>query len=81
MGDLLSPLLFILVMEICSKILSKAINVGLLSNFQVGGGSKGVLMISHLLSADDISSFVMLLLLINLFIFNIFYSVLRQYGD
>lgn len=49
-GDPLSPLLFILVMEVLSKFISKAMDANLLEGFSVGDG---IGTISHLLFADD----------------------------
>jgi hypothetical protein len=51
-GDLLSPLLFLLVMEILSKMLQRAMNMGLISGFKVRRTHGRILDISHL-SADD----------------------------
>ena len=47
-GDPLSPLLFVFVMEALSKMLSTAVQGGLLDGFKVGNAS-----FSHLLFADD----------------------------
>jgi hypothetical protein len=55
-GDPLSPLLFIVVMEALSKILSGAVDCGRLSGFSVGSRPT-VINISHLLFADDILVF------------------------
>ena len=53
-GDPLYPLLFLLVMEVLSRLLKKTEDEGFLSSFQasptVGGGG---LHISHLLFVDD----------------------------
>ena len=60
-GDPLSPLLFILVMEVLSKLVIKAIEEGFLGDFRISfldgfhisnPRSEG-LLISHLLFADD----------------------------
>jgi hypothetical protein len=51
-GDLLSPLLFLLVMEILSKMLQRAMNMGLILGFRVSGTHGRILDISHL-STDD----------------------------
>jgi hypothetical protein len=48
-GDLLSPLLFIIVMEALGRMISAAVSGGLLSRFSVGT----VTDISHLLFTDD----------------------------
>jgi len=55
-GDPLSPLLFIVVMEALSKMLSGAVDSGRLSCFSVGSRPP-VINISHLLFADDILVF------------------------
>jgi hypothetical protein len=47
-GDHLSPLLFVLVMEALSRMISAAVNGGLLEGFKVGNAT-----FSHLLFADD----------------------------
>lgn len=52
-GDPLSPLLFILVMNILSGFLAKAVDRGLISGFNVGSGHGNQIAISHLLFADD----------------------------
>ena len=52
-GDLLSPLLFVFVMEAFSKMISGAVEGGFISGFSVGEASSGSLNISHLLFADD----------------------------
>jgi len=52
-GDLLSPLLFVIVMEALSKMFAVSISRGFLSRFSVGSSSNGVFDISHLLFADD----------------------------
>ena len=51
-GDPLSPLLFLLVMEVFTRMLEAASNVGLISGFSVGPGN-ATLSISHLLFADN----------------------------
>lgn len=51
-GDPLSPLLFILVMEALSRLISKAVQGGLLSGFEVGSGS-AALLVSHIFYVDD----------------------------
>jgi hypothetical protein len=52
-GDPLSPLLFVIVIEALSKLLTTIVRRGLLSGFSVGSGSSKVANISHLLFADD----------------------------
>lgn len=52
-GDSLSPLLFVIVMEALSRMVQAAVGGGFLSGFQVGSGSDGAIIISHILFADD----------------------------
>jgi hypothetical protein len=52
-GDPLSPLLFLLVMEILSKILKKVEDSGLIRGFQASRSGVPGLSISHILFADD----------------------------
>ena len=52
-GDPLSPLLFLLVMEVLSRLLKKTEDGGFLCSFQTGSHRQGGLKISHLLFADD----------------------------
>ena len=52
-GDPLSPLLFLLVMEVLSQILKKTEDSGLLCGFHVGPVNFIGVRISHLLVADD----------------------------
>ena len=52
-GDPLSPLLFLLIMEILSKMLKKMVEGGFITGFKVGGNSIEEVNISHLLYADD----------------------------
>lgn len=52
-GDLLSPLLFILVMEAFSRLLSRAVHEGLLQGFSVGSSIGTAIGVSHSLYADD----------------------------
>ena len=52
-GDSLSPLLFVIVMEALSRMMSQAVECGLLSSFQVGSSDSHLVRVSHLLFADD----------------------------
>ena len=52
-GDPLSPLVFLLIMEVLSRILKKTEDNGLLHGFQVGPVNSIGVRISHLLFADD----------------------------
>ena len=52
-GDSLSPLLFLLVMEVLSRLLKRTEEGGFLRGFQANSHSQGGLHISHLLFADD----------------------------
>ena len=52
-GDSLSPLLFLLVMEVLSRLLKRTEEGGLIRVFQANSHSQGGLHISHLLFADD----------------------------
>jgi hypothetical protein len=52
-GDPLSPLLFLLVMEILSRMLKKVESEGHIQGFSAGGNANSGLRISHLLYADD----------------------------
>ena len=52
-SDPLSPLLFVLVMEVVGKMLDKAIHEGHLSGFSIGVSAGRFLMVSHLLFAND----------------------------
>ena len=56
-GDPLSPLLFVVITEALSRMMSRAVEGGLLSGFQVGSLDNNLLHISHLLFADDILIF------------------------
>ena len=52
-GDLLSPLLVVIVMEGLSRLMDKATQGGLLSVFSEGDTMHQPLLVSHLLFADD----------------------------
>ena len=52
-GDLLSPLLFLLVMEVLSRLLRRTEEGDFLRGFQASPNARGGLHISHLLFADD----------------------------
>ncbi len=52
-GDPLSPLLFLLVMEVLSRLFKKTEERGFIQGFQVGAATGSGLGISHLLYADD----------------------------
>jgi hypothetical protein len=52
-GDPLSPLLFVVVMEALSKMLSVSVNRGLFLGFSTGSRNSEAVHISHLLFADD----------------------------
>jgi hypothetical protein len=52
-GDPLSPLLFLLMMEILSKMLKQAKGYGFIRGFKVNGSRTEDVCISHLLYADD----------------------------
>jgi hypothetical protein len=52
-GDPLSPLLFLLVMEVLSTMLKKVESEGLIKGFNAGSNVSNGLRISHLLYADD----------------------------
>ena len=56
-GDLLSPLLFLLIMEVLSRMLKKTEDCGLLRGFLVAPTNSIGVRISHLLFADDIILF------------------------
>ena len=51
--DSLSPLLFLLVMEVLSRLLKRIEEGGFIRDFQANSHSRGGLCISHLLFADD----------------------------
>ncbi|XP_042969089.1 uncharacterized protein LOC122301772 [Carya illinoinensis] len=52
-GDPISPLLFILVMDVLIRMLRRAVEGGFLSGFTVGGSTHASLTVSHLLFAND----------------------------
>ncbi|XP_075645807.1 uncharacterized protein LOC142616966 [Castanea sativa] len=52
-GDPLSPLLFLLIMEVLSRLLQKTEECNLIRGFQVGAVNSAGVSISHLLFADD----------------------------
>ena len=52
-GDPLSPLVFLLIMEVLSRILKKTEDGGLIQGFHVGPINSIGVRISHLLFADD----------------------------
>ena len=52
-GDHLSPLLFLLVMEVLSRLLRRTEEGDFLKGFQASPNARGGLHISHLLFADD----------------------------
>jgi hypothetical protein len=52
-GDHLSLLLFVVVMEALSRMMSATVDMRLLSGFSVGSRNNEELIVSHLLFADD----------------------------
>jgi hypothetical protein len=59
-GDPLSPLLFVVVMEALSQMLTAALDQGNLTGFLVGSRDSEALVVNHLLLADDTLSFMVL---------------------
>ena len=53
LGDPLSPLLFLLVMEVLSRMLRRTEEASLIRSFKVGKSTERGIFISHLLFADD----------------------------
>ena len=52
-GDPLSPLLFLLIMEVLSRMLRRTEEVGLIRGFKAGNSVENDLFVSHLLFVDD----------------------------
>ena len=52
-GDLLSPMLFLIMMEVFSKMMKRVEGASLLRGFRADGRQGGGVCISHLLFADD----------------------------
>ena len=52
-GDLLSPLLFVLVMEALSRLMDRAMEGGYLDGFSVVDSASEILKVSHLLFSND----------------------------
>ena len=52
-GDPLSPLLFLLIMEVLSRIMKKTEEGGFIQGFHVGSVNSTGIRVSHLLFADD----------------------------
>ena len=52
-GGLLSPMLFLIMMEVFSRMLRKVEGVGLIRGFKAEGRRGGGECVSHLLFADD----------------------------
>ena len=52
-GDLLSPLLFLLIMEVLSRIMKKTEEGGFIQGFHVGSVNSTGIRVSHLLFAND----------------------------
>ena len=58
-GDLLSPLLFLLIMEVLSRILKKTEEGSFIQGFHVGPINSTSIRISHQLFVDDTIFYVM----------------------
>ena len=52
-GDLLSPMLFLVMMEVFSKMIKRAKGAGLFRGFRADGRRGGGVCVSHLLFVDD----------------------------
>ena len=52
-GDPLSPLLFLMIMEVLSRMLGNAVERGFIKGFQVGREGHPSVCVSHILYADD----------------------------
>ena len=52
-GDPLSPLLFLLIMEVLSRMLQRSVEMVFIKGFQVGRDDQAIVGVSHLLFADD----------------------------
>jgi hypothetical protein len=52
-GNLLSPILFVIVMEALSRMMERALEGGFITGFIVECHVENALMISHLLFADE----------------------------
>jgi len=52
-GNHLSPLLFVLVIKVFSRMISITVDSGRLSGFSVGSNTQDAMMVSHLLFAND----------------------------
>uniref|UniRef100_A0A2N9H4Z9 Reverse transcriptase domain-containing protein n=1 Tax=Fagus sylvatica TaxID=28930 RepID=A0A2N9H4Z9_FAGSY len=57
-GDPLSPLLFLLIMEVLSRMLQRSVERGFIKGFQVGRDAQSTVSVSHLLYADDTILFI-----------------------
>ena len=56
-GDPLSPMLFLVMMKVFSKMIKRVEGVGLLRDFKADGRRGGRVCVSHLLFADDTNLF------------------------